>query len=88
MGVQQADRLGAEPDRPVAVVPLGEPHRLADEGLAQVEVTATPLDLAIGWGVAKGGSGPLGVSGPRPRAAAGGCTGSGRSRRPATASWP
>ena len=48
MGVQQADRQGAEPDRPVAVVPLDEPHRLADEGLAQVEMTATPLDLAIG----------------------------------------
>ena len=48
VGVQQADRQGAEPDRPVAVVPLDKPHRLADEGLAQVEETATPLDFAIG----------------------------------------
>ena len=48
MGVQQADRQGAEPDRPIAVVPLDEPHRLADEGLAQVEETPAPLDFAIG----------------------------------------
>ena len=42
MGVQQADRQRAEPDRPVAVVSLDKPHRLADEGFAQVEETAAP----------------------------------------------
>ena len=47
MGVQEADRQGAEPDRPVAVVSLDKPHRLADEGFAQVEQTAAPLDLPI-----------------------------------------
>ena len=57
MGVQQADRQGAEPDRPVAVVSLDKPHRLADEGFTQVEETPAPLDLAIPPDTADGDAG-------------------------------
>lgn len=37
----------AEPARPVAVVPLDESDWHTDEGLAQMEATAAPLDIAI-----------------------------------------
>lgn len=46
--VDEAERVIGEADDPVAGLGLGNADRLADQGLADEDESAAPLDLAVG----------------------------------------